>query len=258
MANKTKEDLTAKTTPETGDLFDLRTPTDAASDKDHKILWENLLAATNAGALSNYRIPIASKDISAGNQDNDVSGYEASAYDKKIIEIGATGGTGSFTCTLTTGTYTVGGIAASAWDWKGGGRLHLLVDVPNTNFIPLGPYVWDRGNFSTGIFKKFLDGYAEVSYEDTALRTCNSAAGGGYVDASARTYNFPITFSAPPHISDRHKFSASALISQMRGTAQTTTQVTLQLFSTNSGGQGYNGYGAFGKWTSNADSIVVG
>lgn len=267
MANKTIEDLTAKTASATGDYFVFRRPTDSASDKDHKLLRENMISEFSDYTIDNYRIRIASKNISAANQDNDISGYESSTYDGKIIEIGATGGTGTYTCTITTGTYTIGEIAASNWYWDGKGRLRLLVDVSNTNFIPIGPWCWDRdgGQFTSThdlvTWGKFLDGTLNISYIDENTRTIATAATNMYLDIASRQYTYPIAFytGTIPVISDAPERVAGQVF-QMKDTGITNTYVYLRMASHSNTSTGKNGYIANGLWTSqaNANAIVYG
>jgi hypothetical protein len=165
MAPKTLAQLVnSLTSNNSSDLIQI-----SRSGADYKETFANIAKEIMKELTTNYFVTLTPKNISASNQVTNLSVYEAGGAQEKEngfeIDISWTGGNKTYSHAWTGTGYNINGISIGNWIGYGAGRLRLMLDKTNSNWIVVSFGVWDTVTTTNGgVSRRYVDRTVEINH----------------------------------------------------------------------------------------------
>ncbi len=129
------------------------------------------------------------------------------------------------------------------------GPANILGTVSQSAGVPTGAVI-EQGSNANGRYVKYADGTMMCWHTSTTLNTASTVLGALFVGTLV-TLTFPVAFSSVPVVlptAARSSSTSGAVWAYLANTTPTTTQVSLNILSSGTGGTAYPAYIAIGRW----------
>jgi hypothetical protein len=175
----------------------------------------------------------------------------AVGYTDEITCFWSNGTVGGYNLSFTTvSSQTIDGIAASNWLGEGKGVITLVSDNSNWRVKEYQDDGLVAGALTGGYWEKKMNGDLICKNMNTGTTiTTGTASGNIYINNADITFTFPHAFNSIYNV-DPQVQQIGDIVWPIDRSALTlsTTQYSMRLAGSSSGGQGYAGYIAYGKW----------
>lgn len=162
------------------------------------------------------------------------------------------GGLNNSLLAFRTGTPAAAGGAGGWNDWQTAySNGSILGAVSQVGGVPTGAII-ERGSNANGEYVRFADGTQICYGTDASLTTADTAEGSFFRNLNPTTLNYPASFIIAPHavpfVNKANQASGGLNLAAHSGLSPSPSSISMFLFGTFSGANGYLAYVAVGRW----------